>query len=67
MARRAIDVALPLLTGDATMNASDLVKTDPLAKELMKAPPEQVLSMAMHERPAPSTPWLRQRFAAIPS
>ena len=49
MARRAIDVALPLLTGDATKNASDLVKTDPLARELMKAPPEQVLSMAMHE------------------
>jgi hypothetical protein len=49
MARRAIDVELPLLTGDATMNASDLVKTDPLAKELAWASPLEVLSMAMHE------------------
>ena len=49
MARRAIDVALPLLTGDATMTASDFVKTDPLAQKLTKAAPEQVLSMAVNE------------------
>jgi hypothetical protein len=49
MARRAIDVALPVLTGDATMTASDFVKANPAAKKLMKAPPEQVLRMAMHE------------------
>jgi len=49
MARRAIDVALPVLTGNATMTASDFAKASPAAKELMKAPPLQVLSMAMHE------------------
>ena len=37
------------MTGDATMNASDLVKSDPVANELRKMSSEQVLSLAMHE------------------
>jgi hypothetical protein len=49
MARRAIDDALPLLTGDATMNASDFLRTHPAAKNLKNAPAEQVLSMAMQQ------------------
>jgi hypothetical protein len=49
MARRAIDAALPVLTGDATVNVSDLMKTDPLAGELMNASPEHILSAVMHE------------------
>jgi len=49
MARRAIDVALPLLTGDATMTASDFARGHPAAKELMKASPQELLSFAMHE------------------
>jgi hypothetical protein len=47
MARRAIDVALPVPTGDATMNASDFVNADPAAKEVMTATPDKGLSMAV--------------------
>ena len=49
MAKRAIDVALPVLTGDATMSASDFVKADPAAKGIMTTTPEKALSMAVRE------------------
>jgi hypothetical protein len=49
MARRALDVALPVLTGDATMSAADFVKADPAAKEIMTAATEKALSMAVRE------------------
>jgi hypothetical protein len=49
MAMRAIDVALPVLTGDATMTANDFVRAHPLANGLMEASPQALLSLAMHE------------------
>jgi hypothetical protein len=49
MAMRAIDVALPVLTGDATMTANDFVRGHPVAKELMEASPQELLSLAMSE------------------